>query len=709
MEEMDFVKGPAPRTDADRPFIYDLNTRNISFVQTAFDLRKLGIRNNMFMLKLFNPALQGVDPFDPFLTKHQVMAILTECMVNPWYFLRECVRIPDQGGTGRPYALHRANAAATWCFLNGLDHYLVIPRQKGKTMSTIAILLWAFNFGTSTSEFMFINKRQDDANKNLQRLKEQRDLLPKYMRLKEAFVEDVGKIVKGQSNVKSMTNPATNNSIVTKPSATSMEAADGLGRGCTQPIQYFDEVEFTKYIKTIIEAAGPAYNTASQNARRNGAPYCRILTSTPGDLDTQPGQDGMLIIEGACRWTEKFYDWSMDKIKEFIRKNSDNNIIYMEYNYRQLGDGEEWFREACNSVLNNPIKIKREILLQRMRGSSESPFEREDLDTIQSFERPIMDELILNTHYRFDIYKELDRSRLYFVSVDCGGGNGGDNTAITVMDPYSMEPVAEFKSKYIGSRDTHVLLRTLVRKHIPQGLVIIERNALGDAVLEELRHSDIAHRLYFDNSKEAITVDDVLDKQGFIERRAANRKLYGVWTGKNSRELMMSILSEHVQHHKKLFVTKNIIGDLLTLVRKKNLKIEAASGYHDDSIMSYLVGLYILYYGKNLSRFGFDPSLRTGALEQMNGVDREANRQAEATQQLISEMSETDLELFGDQLDELVRGQSSYKQEANQYHAMIRQSELVDQRINTHTTVENFDIEDSYSRVDLSLFDELNS
>lgn len=219
-----------------RTFIYHVKTKNISFLQTAKDLKELGIKNNMFFLKLYDPDLEHVDPHSPFLTEQQIIKIINECIINPWYFLRECVRIPDQGGNGIPYQLNRANLASTFCFLNGIDHYLVIPRQKGKTQSTIAILNWAFLFGTTNSEFMFINKRQEDANNNLDRLKQQRDLLPPYMRMKEVITEE-GKIEKGQDNVKSLTNPVTNNKIVTKPSARSVEAAEGIGRGwiCAQP------------------------------------------------------------------------------------------------------------------------------------------------------------------------------------------------------------------------------------------------------------------------------------------------------------------------------------------------------------------------------------------------------------------------------------------------------------------------------------------
>ena len=213
-----------------KPYIHDLETKNLSFIQTAKDLHTLGIKNNVFFLKLYDKSLRKVDPHSPFLTDDQIIKIINECMINPWYFLREVVRIPDQGGKGVPYQLHRANLASTWCYLNGIDHYLVIPRQKGKTQSIIAILNWVFLLGTTNSEFMFLNLDQTAANLNLDRLKKQRDLLPPYLQFKLVTSDD-GKIIKETDNVKTLVNPVNNNKIIAKPSAKSIEAAEKIGRG----------------------------------------------------------------------------------------------------------------------------------------------------------------------------------------------------------------------------------------------------------------------------------------------------------------------------------------------------------------------------------------------------------------------------------------------------------------------------------------------
>ena len=58
---------------------------------------------------------------------------------------------------------------------------------------------------------------------------------------------ETGKISKSKNNVNSIRNVYNNNEIITNGQANSAEAASNLGRGLSQPIQFFDEFEFIKY------------------------------------------------------------------------------------------------------------------------------------------------------------------------------------------------------------------------------------------------------------------------------------------------------------------------------------------------------------------------------------------------------------------------------------------------------------------------------
>lgn len=62
-----------------------------------------------------------------------------------------------------------------------------------------------------------------------------------------------------------------------------------------------------------------------------------------------------------------------------------------------------------------------------------------------------------------------------------------------------------------------------------------------------------------------------------------------------------------MDNHKARFIARILYEELCTLEVKKNGKIEHADNAHDDQIFSYLMALYVWYYGKNLmENFGLD-------------------------------------------------------------------------------------------------------
>ena len=697
---------------------YDTETCNLSFLQVAQDLKSLGIKNNMFFLRLYDKGLQGIDPHGPItvMSPELCQRIMAECIRNPWYYLREVCRIPDQGNSkGIPYKLNRANLAATWCFVNNIDHYLTIPRQIGKTQSILANLTWAYLFGTTNSSFAFFATSQELASENLERLKMQRELLPPYLRLRQDCVIDAVLGTKDNEidNIRKIYNPLTKNTIVTKAKATSKESAVKLGRGNTLPITYMDEAEFINYIDEIMMASGPAYSTAAANAERNGAAYCRILSSTPGDLDSPAGQAAQKILDKTCRWSEQFYDLGPEKAKEIIAANAENNIVYIEYSYKQLGLGEEWFRKLCKLVNGDPTAIKRELLLQRIRGSKDSPFSEEDLMAIQEIKPVVIEEHYIMDLYQLNVYKKLNPKVPYLVGVDVATGVNNDSTAVSVVNPYTLQIDAEFRSPIMGYPDLKRFLYQLVKKYIPSAVLCIEKNHGGDSVIQDLRETVLNRNIYHSMSKDL--VDDNVSKinKGHIEREVERRRNYGVFTGVKSRALMIDLLFLTVQEFKDRLTSHFVIDDILKLVRK-NGKVQAAAGEHDDSIMSYLIALYVYTYGKNLNRWGIVKGMKEPGSEGDDGGAQEED----AYQFAMNNLSEDDMMFF--------QAQMMASQAANSYEQKIRKeayqysrlSEEIDKQINATTRVEDVEREDinyDYDKRDtgsnpwtLSGFDDLN-
>lgn len=310
--------------------------------------------------------------------------------------------------------------------------------------------------------------------------------------------------------------------------------------------------------------------------------------------------------EYAAQWTDALYDKSPMELMEYLKANSVNRMFYIEFNYKQIGKDEAWYQKQCEMIDFDRIKIKRDICLQRIRGTNDSPFDPEDLDTINSLMRTCISEVLIRKIFSVRFYDKVNKDIPYIIGVDVSTGTNNDNTAISIIDPYKERAIGEFKSPLMNVIDICTFLRLLIKNYLPKGILCIERNSLGDAVIEMLKHTETGPHLYYDSDTFIIgNPDEKLDDHGFIKRQAENRKSYGVYTNTKSRELMMAIMMRLVQEKKEAFATKFIIEDLNNLIKKASGKIEARSGAHDDNIMSFLIGMYILYHGKKLHKWGF--------------------------------------------------------------------------------------------------------
>ena len=92
------------------------------------------------------------------------------------------------------------------------------------------------------------------------------------------------------------------------------------------------------------------------------------------------------ILDKTAQWTEKIYDWSYEEVQSYLdnRGTDCNRILYIEYQYYQIGLTQKWLRDI-SAKIGDPLVVRREILLQRLHGSSLSPFPQEDIEYIFPF------------------------------------------------------------------------------------------------------------------------------------------------------------------------------------------------------------------------------------------------------------------------------------------------------------------------------------
>lgn len=593
--------------------IYDYHTKNKSFLKVQKQLELLGVKNNEFFLLLLNPRLQGVDPHDPNISPELAMMVIEECQLNFFYYLREVVRIPQQGAGVVMFELDRATLAAAYCFINDINFYLIKPRQTGKSVGVCAFLSWGFKFGITNGGFAFYANKEKNSKANLKRMKTYLGLLPKYMANMGTIITDnSGKIVRKTNNIKRYSEPVTGNVADVMNCAISEETAEELGRGDSHNFEFYDEAEFTTCIETTIQVSGLAFNTASFNALKNGMHSCRIFATTPGDLSSEKKcQSALKIVNDSVVWDEKFYSVKPLELKRYIAKKTNYQVVYIEYDYKKLGLGEAWFTRACATVGNNIPKIRREILLQRFSGNSLSPFSEEDITELdEGMKKPVQSiKFGKGGLYQLDFYidpKEIKKNRIYFIGIDPSDGTGSDNYAFTAIDPYTLKTILEFKSQFMSPQGCRELLEYILSKWMPKAIICIESNRNGLTLIDFLKTSWIKGRIYA--SPEA-SMDTILSKEeyddiGFLKDQLMRRKYFGVKTTSTSRQMMMGILVDSVKFKKDILYSQNLVSDIKNLVLKDG-KIQAAGGKHDDCVMSWCLAMYVYYFGNKLERYGY--------------------------------------------------------------------------------------------------------
>ena len=605
--------------------IYDFGTKNTSFLQTAAELKTLGVKNWYFMLEVKYPQLgvQDIDPYDPNISKEDQGKIHIESKANLWFWLREVARIPAQGAP-QPFrvGLTRASCAATWCYLHNIDFMLCQPRQTWKTTIVLLLITYAFIYELKNASIPFMHLKESDTLRNAEMLRDYITTLPPYMNPWYGKQQLPG--------LKSLKYDEHGTSIKILSSADSEVKAKDKMRGMTLFVGMIDEWEYLNYISNVIAGAAPAMISGRLIAEQTGGRACMMLLSTPGDLETQTGKEAQHMIDQTPPFTEQFYDLTPEEIKAHFegvkRKNEEGvpeqvTMLYIEFDYKQLRKDEAWRQQQYVAAMrtNKLSEYRRGVLLERFRGGDAVLFDQNDIDYIKEHVISWSYDIFLRKKYHLYCYKHeiknpditshtpyFDINIPYLIGIDVAAGGDGDNTAICIVHPYTLEVVAELQSPYIGLIELMRII-TDIAKIIPKGVFCVETNSVGKAIVDFVQESGLEHRFYHDPkmdlAKNAIEVKDSLEE---AKTKAKKKRYIGTYVTTIVRNNMMDLLKRHVKDYKHLLCTKQLATDILNLVKGKNGKIQAADGEHDDMVMAYLHTLYVLYYGNDIGRFGID-------------------------------------------------------------------------------------------------------
>jgi len=575
--------------------IYDISTKNKSFITFAKFLKQKGVKNFASHLILYDETLVGVDPFSEYLTQEQKAKIYAELTINPWYYFREVVRFDNGTKEGAYFECHIGSYMIVWSHIKNINTFTVLSRQLGKTTSHLAWFAWLMMFGVQ-NQFIVFSLQEHTAKKTvLSKWRWYVDILPDWLKPLITSYAD-------QNSTEEKSLARNKNKILCFGGAVNEDGADRSARSFTSGNLLMDEVAFFKFNQDFFKAASQATNTAMLNARENKTHYGIHMTTTPNRRDegSREGSWAYQFFNSSAPFRFEILDFTPQELKSYLRHNSydgskPNGFLRLEFDWRQCGKPQEWYDDAVMTIGNDLKKIKQELDLEWPLTNDGSVFTEEETSILERYSRrPSVQTLkFCDDRFYLDFYEQMNPHATYIISIDTASGYGLDGTAINLLDPIDNHVVASLNNNKIGAVELEEIILALMQRWFTEAFLVIEAAPIAIPILQRLSVIPNIERRLFKQLVERQAERKLSD--GTIKMEKIKVWRYGVSTNSETRPQMMDLLISIARDTPQIITSPLVFNDIRNL-RYHNGKIQAAEKMHDDSIMSYLITRWAIAY-----------------------------------------------------------------------------------------------------------------
>jgi len=593
-----------------------VTTKNESFLRLAKVFKSTGVVNHAFHLALHDPVLLHIDPFSESLTQEEMWRVARECEVNPWYAMREVIRLPEQGSPEPiAYRANRANISLTWSYFNHIDYMLIQPRQTGKSRSTDVIWIILMYLMGHNLKIQLFTEKNKLRKENVVYLKAIRDNLPKYLNPTNHLDSD---------NHEGLTCVVRGNSYLTSVGRPSKEGAESIGRGISSSNFQCDEVPYVPNVDISLPVALASGTNARMAAKRAGAPYGNIFTTTAGNRDTRGGKYAYGILSSSAPWSDKFYDAThLKDLEEIVLKRGTYTVpsINGTFSHRQLGLTDQWCKDAIANARGSVDSAKKDFLNYWFNGTLSSPLATKVLEAIANSERDPSYIEKTRDNYLMDWYiplSEIDvrmAKHHHLITLDSAQMVGKDSNALIISDIRDMGVVGvcdvnEANLLKYGLWLAELMLRfpktTLIIESASsaQGLIDIVMVKMYTAGIDPFRRIfnrvvDMAETRPSDFEKLSLSMrkrdehfyNSLKGYFGFKTNAASRYHLYDTVLQQAARTTAHRVHDSKLSHQIRGLVTKND-------------RVDHDVGGHDDLVISWLLGHWFITNAKNIEYYG---------------------------------------------------------------------------------------------------------
>lgn len=617
--------------------IYDDKTTNQSFIRLVETYYRMGIKNHLFPLALYQPALQGVDPFSPDLTQAQITMITAEAKHNPWYFFREIAKVPAGGGDAIRFRASRANIAMYWSFFNHISYSNIQPRQCGKSVAADELNNWLVNLAAYNVNIQLFTHSRSLRAENIVRLKKIRDTLPDYLNYFDPR--------KDADNTEMLTCNILKNKYLTAVAQKDKDQAHNLGRGMTVPIFQGDEIPFCPNIRISYPVIMGATRAAREIAEERGTFYGNLITTTAGDLLTDSGRFSYGLINDGMPWDEKLLDCkNIQEVKDMVKKGSKGDdeslMINGTFSALQVGKTMEWLKSAISDAKGTPEDARRDYLNEWTADTSDSPLSKQVHEALRKSISEKMHTDANKYNYlmfwyipQHEIMSFLDNTYT-ILTLDTANLIGRDANGLTLMDLRNMEVMATSEVKEGSLTDYgHWIADMLIA--FPKITLIIEHKSSAPGLIDTITarlisagidpFTRIFNRVMNEPEKYQRLYDEVSRGVGVKDPHFSirHKDMFGFNTTGKTRDLLYGqILFRAAKTSSHLVKDETLVNQLRQLI-KKNGRIDHPVDGHDDLVISWLFGHWFATEARNLDHYGIPPGYVQSLVRENGSVDSE--------------------------------------------------------------------------------------
>lgn len=460
-----------------------------------------------------------------------------KCAKDPVYFMRKYVKIQHPVRGTIPFLTYPFQDKTLSQLSENRFNIILKSRQMGITTLVAAYALWLMTF-YSDKNILCLSITQKTSKEIVTKIRFGYDNLPNW--LKVPATED------NQLSLR-----LSNGSFVQAASS-----AGTSGRSSALSLLIIDEAAFIDNVDDIWLSA---QNTLSTGGRA-------IVLSTPNGVGNFFHRKWVEAEEGRNEFNTISLPWHL---------HPERNQGWRELQTTNLGP--KGAAQECDCEFSTSGNTVVELALLEW-------YEKTAKIVIEPIEKRGFDKGLW-------IWKYPEAGKSYLISADVARGDGSDFSAAQIIDVETLEQVAEYKG-LIPTKEFGRYLASIGTEY-NMGLIVVENNNMGWAVLQEL--IDIDYPNIFYSNADMLYVDP--DQQMTNKINAQERKMVpGFTTSHRSRPLIVSKLETYIREKSLIIHSSRLIDELKVFIWKNSgtvIKAEAMVGYNDDLVMSMGIGSWI--------------------------------------------------------------------------------------------------------------------